>query len=88
MRVVFFFSPARLGWVPCCSREKEKKPQVPLLACSARRGELVPYGVRVGVCSGVRLEVWLGGFAHPLGGSVCRWHVQYPAFAPGILFLL
>ena len=29
------------------------------------------------------LEGWLRWFAHPLGGAVCRGHVQYPAFAPG-----
>ena len=41
------------------------------------------YGMRVGVCPGVRPEGRLRCFAHPLGGVVCRGHVQYPAFAPG-----
>ena len=43
---------------------------------------------RVVVCLGVQLEGWLGCFAYPLGGGVCRGHVQYPAFAPNTLFLL
>ena len=46
------------------------------------------YGVRVGVCPGVRPEGWLSCFAHPLGGVACRGHAQYPAFAPNTLFLL
>ena len=25
---------------------------------------------------------WLRGSAHPLGGAVCMYHGQYPAFAP------
>ena len=37
---------------------------------------------------GVGPEGWLGGFAHPLGGAVCRGPAQYPAFAPDTLFLL
>ena len=41
------------------------------------------YGVRVGVCPGVRPEGWLRWFAHPLGGVLCRGHAQDPAFAPG-----
>ena len=43
------------------------------------------YGVRVGAGPGIRLEGW---FAHPFGRGMCRGHVQYPAFAPGTLFLL
>ena len=31
---------------------------------------------------GVRPEGWLRWSAHPLGGAVCRDHVQDPAFAP------
>ena len=30
------------------------------------------------MCPGVRLEGWLRWSAHPLGGVVCRGHVQYP----------
>ena len=30
----------------------------------------------------VRLDQWLRGSAHPLGGAVCMCHVQFPAFAP------
>ena len=46
-------------------------------------GQAVPLiGVRVEAGPGVRLEEWLGKFTHPLGGAVCRVHVQYPAFAP------
>ena len=26
---------------------------------------------------------WLKCLAHPLGGTLCRGHAQYPAFAPG-----
>ena len=40
------------------------------------------------MCLGVRLEGQLGCFAHPLGGGVCRGHVQCPAFTPNTLFLL
>ena len=45
------------------------------LACSS-------YGVRVGVHSGVRLEVWLRCFANPLHGIVCKRYVQNPSLAP------
>ena len=41
------------------------------------------YGVRVGVCPGVRPEGWVRCFAHPLGGVECSGHGQYPVFAPG-----
>ena len=41
------------------------------------------YGVRVGMCPGLRLEGWLRCFAHPYGGGECKGHAQYPAFAPG-----
>ena len=44
--------------------------------------------MRVGVSPGVGLQGWLRCFAHPLGGVLCRRHVQYPAFAPDTLFLL
>ena len=40
------------------------------------------------MCPGVELEGLLRWFAHPLGGVVCRGHVQYPAFAPNTLFFL
>ena len=30
---------------------------------------------------GVGPEGWLRWSAHPLGGTLCRVHVQYPAFA-------
>lgn len=44
---------------------EENKPQVPLLACSAKRqGACTLYGVRIGVCSGVRLRGVAQGFAH------------------------
>ena len=47
------------------------------------------YGVRVGGGGpGVGQEGWLRLSAHPLGGAVCRVHVQYPAFAPDTLLLL
>ena len=46
------------------------------------------YGVKVGVCPGVRTEGWLRCFAHPLGGAVCSGHAQRPAFAPDPLLLL
>ena len=36
--------------------------------------------MRVGACLGSRPAGWLGWFAHPLGGGVCRGHTQYPAF--------
>ena len=36
--------------------------------------------MRVGACPGSRPAGWLGWFAHPLGGGVCRGHTQYPAF--------
>ena len=51
-----------------------------------RAGSL--YGVRVGVCPGVRLAGWLRWSAHPFGGVVCRGRAQYPAFAPNPLLLL
>ena len=35
------------------------------------------------MCLGVGLEGWLRWSAHPLGGVVCRGHVQCPALAPG-----
>ena len=40
------------------------------------------------MCPGVGPEGWLRGFAHCLGGVVCRGHAQYPAFAPNTPFLL
>ena len=40
------------------------------------------------MCPGVRPEGWLKWFALPLGGVVCRGHVQYPAFSPNPLILL
>ena len=60
------------------------------LACSPPEGRQAYflYGVRVGVCPGVRAEGWLRCFAHPLEGGVCRAHAQYPAFTPDMLFLL
>ena len=78
---------ARFYWCPYCNRREQE--QVPLLPHSPRWGNLVLtlfplYGVRVGVCLGIRPEEWLRWFAHPfLGGVVCRGHTQYPVFAPG-----
>ena len=85
----FFFSPSKDLLGPLLQRG-EREQTTGSLACLLykERGACTLYGARVEVCSGVRLEVWLRGFAHPLGGNVCRGHVQYPAFAPGILFLL
>ena len=40
-----------------------------------------------GVGGGVRLQDWLRWFACVFPGVVCRGDVQYPAFAPGTLFL-
>jgi len=40
------------------------------------------------MCPGVRLGGWLRWSTHPLGGAVCRGHMQYSAFAPETLFLL
>ena len=45
-------------------------------------GEAGPLnGVRVGADGWVGLEGWLRWSAHPLGGAVCRDHVQPPTFA-------
>ena len=33
-------------------------------------------------------EGWLRHLTHPLGGGVCRGHVQYSAFVPDPLILL
>ena len=52
----------------CCSTREWKITGS--LAHSLRRGELVPYRVRVGAGSGVRLEEWLRWSAHPLGGAM------------------
>ena len=35
------------------------------------------------MCPGVWPVGWLKCLAHPLGGTLCRGHAQYPAFAPG-----
>ena len=40
------------------------------------------------MCPGVRLGGWLRWSTHPLGGAVCRGHMQYSAFAPETLCLL
>ena len=52
-----------------------------LLSSGGQAGSL--YGMRVGVCPGMRTEGWFRWFVHPLGSVVCRGRVQYPAFAPG-----
>ena len=44
--------------------------------------------VKVKVRWGIGLEEWFRWFSHPLGGSVWRGQVQYPAFAPKSLLLL
>ena len=46
------------------------------------------HGLRVGQCPVVGPEGWFRRFTHPLGGGVCRGHVQYSAFVPDPLFLL
>ena len=51
-----------------------------MLSCSWRGGKAGSlFGVRVGMCPGVRPEGWLRLFAHRLGGIICRGHahVQY-----------
>ena len=40
------------------------------------------YGVREGVCPGVRLEEELRWLAHRFHGVMCSGHAQDPAFAP------
>ena len=40
------------------------------------------YGVREGVCPGVRLEEELRWLAHRFHGVTCSGHAQDPAFAP------
>ena len=82
MRVVFFFpSKALLGPLLHQGEREQTTGSLACLLCK-EQGACTLYGVRIEVCSGVRLEVWFRGFAHPLCGNVCRGHVQYPAFAP------
>ena len=80
-----FFFQARFYWAPAAAGGDWEEiagslacllPEDGGKACSL-------YGMRVGVCSRVRLEGWLRWFAHPLAGVLCRGHAQYPAFAPG-----
>lgn len=60
----------------------KNKEQVPLPALQdGRAGSL--NGVRVGVDEWAWQEGLLRWSAHPLGGTVCRDHAHYPAFAPG-----
>ena len=70
----------RLYWAPCCRGERAQTTGS--LACLLPEPEEACslHGVRVGVCPGFRPAGWLGWFAHPLGGDVCRGHAQYPAF--------
>ena len=62
---LFFSFQARFYWGTCCSREEQEQAAVPLTCSSLRKGDEVffLYGVRTGLCPGVRLE---GGLAvHP-----------------------
>ena len=72
----------RLYWVPCCIRGSKNKQQVPFLLILRGGQACSLYWVRVAVCPRVKPEGWLKWLAHPLGSTVCRGHVQYPAFAP------
>ena len=51
----------------------------PAPQAGAQAGSL--YGVRVGMCPGVRPEGWLRCFAHPLGGAGCRGACTVPCFS-------
>ena len=60
---------------PAAAEGSENKQQVPLLSHSLRGGQACSlYGVRGGVCPGVRPEGWLRRSGHPSGGVVCRGH--------------
>ena len=79
---IYLFSSQGFFGVPDAVGGRENKQQVPLFFCSLSRDWAFSLrGVRVGVCQGLGLEGWLRWFAYPLGGVVCRGHVQYPAFA-------
>ena len=68
---------------PIAADGSENKQQVPLFThCLRKMGKPVP-GMRVEVCPWVGPEERLRYFAHPLGGIVCRGHVQHTAFTPG-----
>jgi len=54
----------RLYWGSGCSRGSNNK-QVPSLLAEESRGAGSLYGVKAGVCPGVRQEEWLRCFAHP-----------------------
>ena len=69
-------------WDSCCST-MEQKQETGALARSLSRGELVPQKGEGRGRSGGQAGGWLRWSAHPLGGAVCRDHVQDPAFAPG-----
>ena len=73
---------------PCYSRGKQEQTTASF-ACSFPKGmwACYLYGVKVGVCPGVRPEGWLKWFAPTSGGVECRGHMQYPAFALYTLLL-
>ena len=70
---------ARLYWGPAAVARGGSTNSFPwLLAHCSLLPERVQacslYGVRVGMCPGVRLEGWLRCFAHLFSGGVCRGH--------------
>lgn len=70
---------------PCFQVGEQNKQQVPLFACSLEQGGSQSCSLHEVVwMGGSRCQAERGrsgGFAHLLGGVVCRGHVQYSAFA-------